>query len=107
MSQLSTTLRIKIWKQRKMQNKISRKEMLKKCGIGALSLGILSFLKPTEALAGIEDNSSAVSSTVYVGNTQPLTSSEYLGWLNTTDGLWYYRTDTSSSVWNVASSAWT
>ena len=34
-----------------MQNKISRKEMLKKCGIGALSLGILSFLKPTEALA--------------------------------------------------------
>ena len=31
MSQLSTTLRIKIWKQRKMQNKISRKEMLKKC----------------------------------------------------------------------------
>lgn len=60
-----------------------------------------------EALAGIEDNSSAVSSTVYVGNTQPLTSSEYLGWLNTTDGLWYYRTDTSSSVWNVASSAWT
>lgn len=71
-----------------MQNKISRKEMLKKCGIGALSLGILSFLKPTEELAGIEDNSSAVSSTVYVGSTQPLTSSEYLGWLNTTDGLW-------------------
>lgn len=90
-----------------MQNKISRKEMLKKCGIGTLSLGILSFLKPTEALVGIEDNSSAVSSTVYVGSTQPLTSSEYLGWLNTTDGLWYYRTDTSSSVWNVASSAWT
>lgn len=90
-----------------MQNKMSRKEILKKIGIGVASFGLLSFIKPVDILAGIQDNSTAVSSTVYVGSTQPLTSSEYLGWLNTTDGLWYYRADKTSNAWTVASSAWT
>ncbi len=90
-----------------MQSKMSRRELLKNLGVGVASLGLLSFIKPVQTFAGVQDNSSAVSSTVYVGSTQPPTASEYLGWLNTTDGLWYYRTNKTSSVWTVASSAWT
>lgn len=89
-----------------MGNKMTRKDFLKKLGIG-VGLFAVSMLMPKTANAAVIDNlGSGGVQNLHVGPTQPETDSDYLAWINTTDGCYMYRESTTSSTWNYVASVW-
>ena len=88
----------------KTNNEISRREFLKKVGLGGAVLALSSIIFPRKTMAMVTDNLS--SNEIYVGVSQPSTSSAYLMWMNTSEGLMYYRKTLSDSVWMPVSSVW-
>lgn len=84
---------------------MGKRTLIKKAGLGMAALAATALIKPSRAEAGVVDNLQGAASSLFIGESDPGHNNEYTVWINSLDGIQYYR-ETPADEWKPTASVW-